>query len=90
MDEQYRVVDTLDHISGLIHIYQQQLTKLDELIKARFVEMFGDPISNPFGFKVKTLQKMIDDGTIMYHLDGNHGSDYPRNEEFVELWSAIY
>lgn len=84
MDEQYRVVDTLDHISGLIHIYQQQLTKLDELIKARFVEMFGDPISNPFGFKVKTLQKMIDDGTIMYHLDGNHGSDYPRNEEFVE------
>ena len=33
---------------------------------------------------------MIDDGTIMYHLDGNHGSDYPRNEEFVELWSAIY
>lgn len=46
LDEQYRVVDTLDHISGLIHIYQQQLTKLDELIKARFVEMFGDVISN--------------------------------------------
>ena len=42
LDEQYRVVDTLDHISGLIHIYQQQLTKLDELIKARFVEMFGN------------------------------------------------
>lgn len=39
LDEQYRVVDTLDHISGLIHIYQQQLTKLDELIKARFVSL---------------------------------------------------
>ena len=46
LDEQYRVVDTLDHISSLIHIYQQQLSKLDELIKARFVEMFGDVISN--------------------------------------------
>ena len=46
LDEQYRVVDTLDHISSLIHIYQQQLSKLDELIKARFVEMFGDIILN--------------------------------------------
>ena len=27
---------------------------------------------------------MLDDGIITYHLDGNHGSDYPRNEEFVE------
>ena len=33
LDEQYRVVDTLDHISGLIHIYQQQLTKLTSLSK---------------------------------------------------------
>ena len=27
---------------------------------------------------------MLDDGIITYHLDGNHGSDYPRNEEFVQ------
>ena len=55
LDEQYRVVDTLDHISGLIHIYQQQLTKLDELIKARFVEMFGDPKLNPYRFPCNSL-----------------------------------
>ena len=53
LDEQYRVVDTLDHISGLIHIYQQQLTKLDELIKARFVEMFGDPYTNSKDYPLK-------------------------------------
>lgn len=82
--EQREIVSTLKRIEAIISNRQEQLTKLDELVKARFVEMFGDPISNPFGFKVKTLQKMIDDGTIMYHLDGNHGSDYPRNEEFVE------
>ena len=83
-DNQLEIVNMLNRVSSSIDFRKQQLTKLDELIKARFVEMFGDPISNPFGFKVKTLQKMIDDGTIMYHLDGNHGSDYPRNEEFVE------
>ena len=83
-DNQLEIVNMLNRVSSSIDFRKQQLTKLDELIKARFVEMFGDPISNPFGFKVKTLQKMIDDGTIMYHLDGNHGSDYPRNEEFVD------
>ena len=59
LDEQYRVVDTLDHISGLIHIYQQQLTKLDELIKARFVEMFGDPKLNPYRFPCNSLSTYI-------------------------------
>lgn len=59
LDEQYRVVDTLDHISGLIHIYQQQLTKLDELIKARFVEMFGDPKLNPCRFPCNSLSTYI-------------------------------
>ena len=59
LDEQYRVVDALDHISGLIHIYQQQLTKLDELIKARFVEMFGDPKLNPCRFPCNSLSTYI-------------------------------
>ena len=59
LDEQYRVVDTLDHISGLIHIYQQQLTKLDELIKARFVEMFGDLVENPKQFPCVLLGSIM-------------------------------
>lgn len=60
LDEQYRVVDTLDHISGLIHIYQQQLTKLDELIKARFVEVFGDMLLNSLEWPEKSLESLAD------------------------------
>ena len=61
LDEQYRVVDTLDHISSLIHIYQQQLSKLDELIKARFVEMFEN---NTYPkVKVSTVCDFITKGT---------------------------
>ena len=83
-EEQHQISDRLNKVSNLIFLRKQQLAKLDELVKARFVEMFGDPISNPFGFKVESLQEMLDDNAITYHLDGNHGSDYPRNEEFVE------
>lgn len=61
LDEQYRVVDTLDHISSLIHIYQQQLSKLDELIKARFVETFEN---NTYPkVKVSTVCDFITKGT---------------------------
>lgn len=83
-EKQCEIAEVLDKVTSLISLRKQQLAKLDELVKARFVEMFGDPISNPFGFKVESLQEMLDDNVITYHLDGNHGSDYPRNEEFVE------
>ena len=83
-EKQCEIAEVLDKATNLISLRKQQIAKLDELVKSRFVEMFGDPISNPFGFKVESLQEMLDDNAITYHLDGNHGSDYPRNEEFVE------
>ena len=45
-DEQKQIVNVLDKTSALIELRQQQLTQLDTLIKARFVEMFGDAVSN--------------------------------------------
>ena len=44
--EQRRIAAVLDKISGLIAKRREQLDKLDELVKARFVEMFGDPSAN--------------------------------------------
>ena len=46
LDEQDRIVDSLDLVSSIIEKRENELTRLDELIKARFVEMFGDPINN--------------------------------------------
>ena len=82
-EKQCEIAEVLDKVTSLISL-RKQLAKLDELVKARFVEMFGEPVSNPYKFEVRSLQNMLDDGIITYHLDGNHGSDYPRNEEFVE------
>ena len=46
--EQRKIAAVLDKVSDLIAKRRQQLTKLDELVKARFVEIFGDPVSNPY------------------------------------------
>lgn len=45
LDQQQRVSSVLDKLTSLISLRKQQLAKLDELVKARFVEMFGDPLS---------------------------------------------
>ncbi|MBR3297587.1 MAG: restriction endonuclease subunit S [Clostridia bacterium] len=58
IDEQNKIVSVLDVASDIIVSRKQQLQKLDELIKARFVEMFGDPVSNPKGWSVKPLLEM--------------------------------
>lgn len=47
LDEQRKIAAVLDKVSDLIAKRRQQLDKLDEMVKARFVEMFGDPGINP-------------------------------------------
>lgn len=51
VEEQCQVVNTLDTIDNLISFRKQQLAKLDELVKSRFIEMFGDPETNPKSWK---------------------------------------
>lgn len=55
LEEQRKIAAVLDKISDLIAKRRTQLNKLDELVKSRFIEMFGEPISNPFGWQVKKL-----------------------------------
>ena len=57
--EQREIVSTLKRIEAIISNRQEQLTKLDELIKARFVEMFGDPKLNPYRFPCNSLSTYI-------------------------------
>ena len=60
IQKQKEIVDVLDKVRGIITARQQQLQKLDELVKARFVEMFGDPVSNPHGFEKVALEELAD------------------------------
>ena len=53
--KQDQIVKQFDLLTDIIKKYQSQLKKLDSLIKSRFIEMFGDPVSNPMGWEVKKL-----------------------------------
>ena len=69
VDTQKAIAEILDNVSNLIFLHKQQLTKLDELVKARFVELFGDPVDNPMGWSTKQLQELVtDDCTISYGI----------------------
>ena len=85
MDEQRRVVSILDKICQLIDLQQQELHSLDQLVKSRFIELFGDPIANPLGWPVKRL----DDISVLI-TNGNTpkgGSDNYVSEGIVFLRS---
>ena len=59
MERQKEIVASLQKVETLIKVRQQQLQKLDDLVKARFVELFGDPEINPNNYPVCQLSDFI-------------------------------
>ena len=69
LNEQKYIVDLLTKVVTLKEKRQQELDELDNLIKARFVELFGDAVDNPMGWEKKQLQEIVtDDCTISYGI----------------------
>ena len=60
IEEQREIVRVLDKIKAVLDSREEELNKLSELIKARFVEMFGDPDFNPHGWEEHALSEMIE------------------------------
>ena len=59
MERQKEIVASLQKVETLIKVRQQQLQKLDELVKARFVELFGEPCKNSLGWNTSTVGALI-------------------------------
>ena len=53
---QETIADKLDAVGRVIELRQQQLQTLDELVKARFIELFGDPVLNQHGWRKVALE----------------------------------
>ena len=85
IENQIAICGKLDKIHAIIKLKVKELQLLDDLVKARFVELFGDPISNPLGWPVKRL----DDISLLI-TNGNTpkgGSDNYVSEGIVFLRS---
>lgn len=63
LQKQNEIVRNLDKVDHLISLQKQQLKGLDELVKSRFLERFGDPIINPFGYPIHKLGDYIENLT---------------------------
>lgn len=60
LENQQEIVDRLSKVEQIIQFRKQQLSKLDELVKARFVELFGNPVTNPHGFDKVSLSELAE------------------------------
>ena len=58
LGEQHKIVMLLDKVSGVIAERRKQVERLDDLVKSRFIEMFGDPVQNPKGWVKKPFLSM--------------------------------
>ena len=60
INEQVKVIEVLEKVENIIQARKRQLEAFDQLIKARFVEMFGDPVHNPYGWNKPELREIAD------------------------------
>ena len=74
---QKRIVHNLKKIDKLISLRKQQLAKLDELVKARFVEMFGTFPANPFRWSIGKIQDVVSDVRYGSSRPAVEGGKYP-------------
>lgn len=80
IDEQNILVDKLDKARKIIALHQEELKLLDELVRGRFVELFGDPVSNPYGYDKVALSDLADIkigpfGSLLHkedYIEGGH------------------
>ncbi len=73
LETQQKIADELDKITALIQKRKSQIEKLDLLTKAKFVEMFGDPVTNEMGWEkgtIRDIAKEVKYGTSKPSVDG--------------------
>lgn len=83
LEIQNKVVEVLDKAQELIDKRKLQIEALDELVKSRFIEMFGD-FSKEIKYQQKSIGDLVNEKFIEKPLDGNHGEIHPKSSDFVD------
>ena len=78
LEEQKRIAEILDAADALRAKRRESLAKLDDLLQSTFLDMFGDPVTNPKGWE------KVDLGQHAQLINGDRGTNYPSRENFVE------
>lgn len=77
IDKQIELAEIFAKVSGIISKRNEELSVLDDFIKARFVEMFGDPIKNPKRWKLVTIEDVATEVRYGTSKPAVEGGKYP-------------
>lgn len=75
IETQDKVIKALDLACNLVRFHQKQLKKLDELVKSRFIELFGDPVDNDRAWPTETLNSVCSTIVDCPHSTPSYTSD---------------
>ena len=84
INEQHEIATKLDKIDAIIAERQQQLELIDQAVKSRFIELFGDPVSNSMGLPTEPMT------TVCAIIDGDRGKNYPKQDEFSDTGYCLF
>lgn len=76
LQKQKKIVELLEKVEDTIEKRKESIKLLDELVKSQFIEMFGDPVQNPFGWKLKPF---LESGSC------KNGMNFSATETGIEL-----
>nr|WP_315034746.1 restriction endonuclease subunit S [uncultured Lachnoanaerobaculum sp.] len=84
IDIQQKIVKEIKSVKSIIEISGKQLEKLSLLVRARFVEMFGDTIINSRGLNTLAMSEICE------IIDGDRGKNYPTADEFYDEGYCLF
>lgn len=83
-EQQTKITTLFTTLKNVVELHKCAISFYDELVKSRFLEMFGDPIENPKKWEIKQLEDVYE------IIDGDRGKNYPKSSEFSETGFCLF
>lgn len=90
MEKQKELAELLWAMDNTKKSYQKLIVATDELVKSQFVEMFGDPVKNPFGWPTMTLDQATKEIVSGQCLNGDAGKLQPGQKAVLKVSAVTY
>ncbi len=87
--EQQRIAEVLDRAEALRAKRRAAVAQLDTLTQSFFLELFGDPASNPNGWSTHQLQDVVQDGTIVTYGIVQAGEEFPGGVPYIRTGDIV-
>lgn len=84
LEEQNLRAELLLKLEKIIELRKKEIKWLEDLVKSRFVEMFGDPVSNSMGLPTESMTE------VCAIIDGDRGKNYPKQDEFFDMGHCLF